>query len=284
MVQKNKETTIYGNVMKTYDYDQFRILEGNRPVLEQRIRRIRKSIEDNGQLFSLIVTNERMEIMDGQARFTVFRALNLPIYYVVQPGMTLKDCQVLNSTGTPWTMMDYVGSYVVQGNENYIRLNSLIKSHPDCNIDVIRFAVTGSTDHYKWSIKDGTVTVSAEDFVRADKLLKYAERFLPSFKPGSGPKAHLLRAAIFCYGCHGVDGEKLVYKWEKYGSVKSVASPAVSIRDAICVLERAYNFKSVASAAVYFEAEYDKFCREQNASYASRWASRIKRGNTKKEE
>lgn len=280
MTQIGKGTTIYGNVMKTYDYDQFKILEGNRPVLEQRIRRIMKSIEDNGQLFSLIVTNEHMEIMDGQARFTVFRAQKLPIYYVVQPGMTLKDCQVLNSTGTPWTMMDYVGSYVVQGNENYIRLNDLIVSHPDCNIDVIRFAVTGNIDHHdhhKWSVKDGTVTISAEDFNRVNGLLKYAERFLPSFKPGSGPKAHLLRAAIFCYGCPGVDGEKLVYKWDKYGSVKSVTSPAVSIRDAICVLERAYNFKSQASTAMYFEAEYDKFCREQNASYASRWGNRNKK-------
>lgn len=286
MSQKDKITTIHGTVMKTFDYEKFKILKGNRKVLERRKQKIRKSVIENGQLFFPIIVNERMEIIDGQCRYEVFREMGLPIYYIIQPGLELNECQVFNSTATSWALQDYVDSYAAQGQENYIRLNSLIKSHPNCPIDTITFAAAGIRDargSKEWDIKGGKAPISEQAAEKADKLLTYAERFLPAFSSGNGSKNYLLKAAMFCYGVAGIDRERLVNKWNKYGNIKSVKAPAVSIRDALLVLEKAYNFKSPTDSLMYFMAEYDKYCRSQNAAYATRWAEKLKKGVTQHE-
>lgn len=274
----NKETVV-GYVLQTKDYSMFKLLDGNRPVLERRKARIKKSVTENGQLFSPIIVNEKMEIIDGQGRFEVFKEKKLPINYIMKEGLTLKDCVVFNSTSTSWTTQDYIDSYVAQGNENYIRLNSLVKTHKEAPIGAIVFAavgISGKAHHgEKNDIKSGKMIVSEAAFLKADRRLHYAERFLVNFERGDGNKGYLMDAAMFCYDIEGVDRERLVEKWNKYGNIKSVRTPAITIRDAVAALEKAYNFKTQVNNVMYFEAEYDKHCREQNASYASRWAEKL---------
>ena len=281
MLDGDKDT-IHSMVYKTTDYSKFRMLEGNRAVLNTRKQKIRKSIDVHGQLFSPIIVNEKMQIIDGQARYEVFREKNLPIYYIMEQGLSVEDCQTLNSTGTPWTLKDYIDSYEVQGNENYIRLNRLIKAHRLCSIRAVLFAAIGIADTHgsdKNNVKEGRLTVNESDFAKADQLLSYAERFIPGCAPGCGDKTYLLMAAIFCCGVNGIDKERLVDKWIKYGNIKSIKSPFVSIRDAIATLEKAYNYRSSSESVLYIESEYDKHCRQQNASYATRWGSKIKKQN-----
>lgn len=280
MVHELENDIVVGTVLKTNDYSKFKLLVGNRPVLERRKQRIKKSVLDNGQLFSPIIVNEKMEIIDGQGRFEVFKSMNLPVTYIIQPGLSLHDCVVFNSSSTQWTSQDYIDSYVAQGNENYIRLNSLVKTHKTIPIGSIAFAALGvsgfSRQGDKNDIRSGKITISESQFIYAENCLGYAERFLGNYEDGSGNRAHFLSAVIFCFGVDGIDREKLVDKWNKYGNIKSVKIPAISIRDAIKWLERAYNFKTPSDSVVYLESAYDKYCREQTASYFSRWQSKRK--------
>lgn len=274
----NNNDCVSNTVLRTSDYTKFKALEGNRSVLENRKARIRKSVKENGQLFSPIIVNEKMEIIDGQGRYEVFKEDNLPIDYIIKPGLTLKDCVILNSTSMHWTLQDYIDSFVVQGNANYERLNNLVKMHKNAPIGTIMFASVGiaNSAHYgnKNDIKGGKLEISEEKYFSADQLLSYAERFLANFEKGNGNKSYLMNAAMFCYGVENVDPERLVDKWNKYGNIKSIKSSLVSIRDAIHVLEQCYNFKSPINSVIYFETEYDKYCRKQNSSYSTRWLSK----------
>lgn len=272
----NSNTTkVVGTVLSTKDYGIFQKLEGNRDVLNARKEKIKKSVKMNGQLFSPITVNEHMQIIDGQARFEVFKELGLPICYIIHPGMTLNDCVVLNSTATSWTLNDYIDSYVELGNENYINFKKLMQQHKIVPVNVVLYAVAMKINKGQDNdIKGGGLIATVEQCEKAHERLTYAERFLPNFKDGN--KAYLLQAAMFAMGVSGIDTERLVDKWNKFGNVKSVSVPITNIYDAVGVLERAYNFKSSANSVCYIQSEYDRACREKTASYANRWQKKRK--------
>lgn len=277
--QERELDVVQGVVLCTNDYSKFKLLEGNRPILERRKQRIRKSVRSHGQIHIPIIVNEKMEIIDGQGRFEVFKEMGLPIYYVIVNGLKLEDCVALNSVNGIWTLQEYVDCYAMMGNENYIRLNFLIKAHKRIPINAITFAAVGivpgnTVGTGNADIKGGGIIISDEQFMHAESLLGYAEKFLPSFKTGN--RSYLLIASMFCHDVDGVDKERLVEKWDKYGNIKTVNVPAISVRDAIRCLENAYNFKSHAGTTMYFEAEYDKRCRSNSAAYMSRWAAKKK--------
>ena len=265
---------VVGCVQETKDYTQFKMLLGNREIEARRKERIRKSVKEKGQLFSPIIVNEKMEIIDGQTRFTVFMEEGLPIHYVMHYGLTLQDCITLNSASSVWKMHDYVGSYEAQGNTNYIFFKQLEQRHKGIPMQALRYSVTGASwaGNFSEDVKNGKIRLSEEDFEKADSLLCYAERFIPEFKGGN--KGYFLIAVMFSRDVKGVDPERLFEKWCKFGSVKSVYARASTIFDALGALERAYNYKSRADDVVYLQAEYDKFCRSQYAGYGARWADK----------
>jgi ParB-like chromosome segregation protein Spo0J len=69
-------------ILKTSDYTLFRTIEGNRNINLLHLNRLRQSMLEK-YLFTIIIVNENMEIIDGQHRFTVCRELGLPVYYVI---------------------------------------------------------------------------------------------------------------------------------------------------------------------------------------------------------
>ena len=93
-------------VRKTNNYKKFRFVDGNRDVA--RTGRIRNSIKENGWYRQPILVNEHFEIIEGQHRFVVCKELGLPIEYVVQEGLEVKDCVPLNVSRKNWSVADYV--------------------------------------------------------------------------------------------------------------------------------------------------------------------------------
>ena len=77
-------------------------------------------------------------------------------------------------------------------------------------------------------------------------------------------------AIMFVYQhVSGVDYEKLQENFEKYYAT-DVAQNFVNTPDAIKCLNNIYNYR--ARDRVYFESEYDQYCRKLNKSYATRWS------------
>ena len=64
----------------TNEYNQFRFVKGNRPLNDLHLSRLRRSMKENFLPIPIIV-NERMEIVDGQHRFTICKELRS--YYSV---------------------------------------------------------------------------------------------------------------------------------------------------------------------------------------------------------
>lgn len=85
-----------GAIYSSQEYSEFKKLNGNRSVLEQRKNMIIASIQERGWIRNPIVVNEKMEIIDGQGRFEALKKLNMPVEYVVAKGATISDCIALN--------------------------------------------------------------------------------------------------------------------------------------------------------------------------------------------
>lgn len=114
-------------ILETTDYDIFNTLLGNRDKKSES--KIIDSIQRVGYVISPLIVNEKMEIIDGQNRLAALKALDMPVHYIVQPGLGIEACRQLNIGQTNWTMEDYVYSYAEMGNTSYQRLASLLNDY-----------------------------------------------------------------------------------------------------------------------------------------------------------
>jgi len=108
-------------ILSTKDYNLFKKMVGNRPTQLFRVKKILKSIEKVGYITNPIIVNDKMEIIDGQARFEALKQLNLPIDYIIVNNAGIKECISMNTYNSNWKEMDYINSYANVGNINYIR-------------------------------------------------------------------------------------------------------------------------------------------------------------------
>ena len=115
-----------GKLYESLDYAKFKYLKGNRTIKENG--ELRKSIKQSGILVPIEV-NENFEIIDGQTRFVIAQALGIPVPYRIAVGLDISDVIDLNSTTKTWNLNDYIHKYVVEGNENYIRLSRIIREY-----------------------------------------------------------------------------------------------------------------------------------------------------------
>ena len=115
-------------VHTTKDYSLFKILNGNRDVNELHLRRLKESIKKN-HLTTIIMVNEKFEIIDGQHRFLVCQELKLPINYIVSKDYGLNEVQILNANMKNWSTNDYVNGYCDLGYEQYIIYRDFVANY-----------------------------------------------------------------------------------------------------------------------------------------------------------
>jgi hypothetical protein len=71
-------------------------------------------------LFTIIIVNEKYEIIDGQHRFDVIQELGLPLHYFVCKGYGLDEVHILNQNSKTWNADDYLAGYCGLGYKAYI--------------------------------------------------------------------------------------------------------------------------------------------------------------------
>ena len=198
-------------VRETNEYDKFKKLLGNRNVSDKRIKLLIKSIQENGFLNSSIIVNEKMEIIDGQARFEALRRLNKPIIYCIHKGAGLKECVDLNIKQGNWTLDDYCDSYITCGNDNYIRLEKLkrelgIQYSSVYAITNSRIPTGGFGTH---AIKNGQIKISDTQFKKALSCKKIIEYVKQNICEGHELRLELC-SFCFAYLENGVDQDRLL--------------------------------------------------------------------------
>ena len=113
--------------LNTRNYEIFKKLQGNRAVQEDRIKNIINSINEVGYIKSPIVVNEKREVIDGQGRLEAAERLNLPIHYIIVPGIGIEECRAMNINQKSWGLTDYIKSYADMGQESFILIQKIIK-------------------------------------------------------------------------------------------------------------------------------------------------------------
>lgn len=105
-------------VHTTEDYSLFKSLNGNRDVNKIHLARLKESMKKN-HLTTIIMVNEKFEIIDGQHRFLVSKELNLPINFIISKNYGLAEVQILNANMKNWQTTDYVNGYCDLGYKEY---------------------------------------------------------------------------------------------------------------------------------------------------------------------
>lgn len=253
-------TNKVGNVMVTTNYEKFKRLDGNRDVKEFRIRKIVESIKEKGQIASPIIVNERMEVVDGQARLEAFRRLNLPVFYVVCEGAGIKDCTTMNATQTSWGLMDFIKSEAERGNVSYRYLQALVdRYHGEFGISTICAAATmGNVNGTPLpTIKDGKLNINAEEYQKAINLLEYCKG-LNAIKL-EGRKDYFYIVVIWLIKSGIIDKERLKNKLIKY---RAMIKPVVN--NELCAenLEEIINYRE-RGERVYVKQMFKEAVKKQ---------------------
>jgi len=131
MTTKQKQMIVH----VSRDYDKFSILDGNRKINKTNYNKLLKSMREE-QLIIPIIVNEKLQIIDGQHRFTVEKDLGLPVYYIINEGYNIDQVKRANTVGTNWTKEDFLRTYIEEENQNYVEFYEL-KKETNLQIDTL---------------------------------------------------------------------------------------------------------------------------------------------------
>ena len=109
------------DVLSTKDYDQFKILEGNREINVSNVKSLQKLMLNNGNLtyeFPVIVDKD-MYVIDGQHRIEALKGLGWEVGYTIEGAATIDTVRAINQGGRNWSWRDVAHSYAARGDEHY---------------------------------------------------------------------------------------------------------------------------------------------------------------------
>lgn len=117
-------------VQTTKDYTKFKVIRGNRDVIDRHVDRLVATMAEQNLLqYFPIIVNEEMEVIDGQHRLRAARTMGMDVPYVVVEGLSLEDVQRINTAQKGWELSDWVNSYCEQRNEDYEKLRAFKERH-----------------------------------------------------------------------------------------------------------------------------------------------------------
>lgn len=238
-----------GKVWMTDDLNQFELIDENRKDMKDRAKKIEKSVQTVGYIPAPIIVNEKMEIIDGQARWYYCKKKGLPIAYMVIEGLNIDTCIAMNISTTNWTIRDYIRSYANRGFPSYVLIDRFIEKSP-YSLNPSLWALTkNEVNNTSKKIKDGTIDVTKEDFERGTELLKFWAKF-DDIETNRRPE--FLEALGYCYFIKEVDNDRLDKKVHQFSREWTAVS---NITDAIRALDRVYNDR-LGKNAVYIETAF----------------------------
>lgn len=256
-------------IHETTDYLMFKRLKGNRSIEKVRVRKIRESIEKVGYIPNPIIVNEKIEIIDGQARKQVCEELGLPILYIIVPGASALECIAMNISATNWNMGDYVKMYIEDGIDDYERLNALVENH-SVSLSVAVCAATGLMTTNNESVKDGTFSLDESQYAIVDQMLDYVDSFSELIKKhGVSNSAMLKMALCFIYQHPDIDNETMRSQFKKYG-YKMISSDKSS--EVFECLTEIYNTRK-KKGKVYIATKYYEYVDAKYPWYGNKWGN-----------
>lgn len=257
---------IIGYVYKETDYDAFKHLEDNRGVKEFRKNKIISSIKKVGYVKSPIITNENLEIIDGEGRFAACKELSLPIIYFEAEGAGIEECVAMNISSSTWKTMDYVEMYAKRGNKNFTRYLRLVEQFPSFNNAEFLGVMNGRIVTGGWNtelLKSGQLQLSEELYQQIVPILSYVESLdcVLNKIPGIGRVKRTSLAWVV--GHTDCDKKRLKDKLiDKYPVFNPVVDekPIAFLAD----MSEIYNKGLRGEKCIFFDAEYKLYLKKQD--------------------
>lgn len=186
------ETDTAQGKQSTTDYKQFRIMPGNRSILKKHVAFLAQSMALFPDLFEQrpILVNEKMEIIDGQHRYTAAKQLGLPVWYTVGGELSAKEAIVLNNNQRNWDIMDYIKSYAAFGRKPYKEVLELKRKHPSIPVTVIVRYIAGPGKNHGRAVRAGELETPTLEIgtIFLDYLEELSDMY-PRFLRGAAPFA-----------------------------------------------------------------------------------------------
>lgn len=243
-------------IKSTKDYKQFKKLLGNRKVADSRVRKIINSIEKVGYITNPIIVNEKYEVVDGQGRLEALEKLGLPVEYIVQKGIGIKECISMNIQQANWGVIDYVESYSIRGNENYTKLHDLIRRYNDFSLGGLATALYGIGKFSMNVLIEGKLIIDDDTLEKAKIRLDYVRQFNETIAKMQVNRSVLRQALIYMTMFDEVDKDILLETFKKNGTLLEAYH---TLRECMQSLEKLYNYKR--KNYVYVYTIYDKLAR-----------------------
>ena len=228
-----------GVVYSTTNYSIFKELPGNRPDYILRGEKLLKSIKNFGQLEPIIV-NEKMEVIDGQARLYALKKLGLPVEYVIKPGRGHDDCIEVNTSQKAWKLNDYGQSYAALGLTSYQYLMNLKQQFPDYSYSVL-IAVTRRRNQSGGNVqlfKQGRIEITEADYNRAVSSLSKVSQIKNKLPQGGGSIG--IYTCLLCnlLSLPEIDANRLIEQIDAFHYLLSIVA---TTDDAMRCLNEVYN-------------------------------------------
>lgn len=122
------------HVYETNDYSMFKTLEGNRKLNKLHVARLKRSFSER-YLFTPLLVNSKMEVIDGGHRLEAAKDLGLPVRYIILNGYGLREVQIFNTNMKNWKKEDYLKGYCDLKYPEYLKFNNFMKRFPEYGIN-----------------------------------------------------------------------------------------------------------------------------------------------------
>lgn len=252
-------------IYKSFDYDSFSVLRGNRDVSPDRVKRIVQSINNVGYVTpNPILVNKNNEIIDGQGRFEACKQLGLPIYYAIAEDAGVAECISMNIGQTNWRVIDYIKSYADLGNESFQLYLDAINSFKNLRVDELYGIFTNKIITGGWamtSVRKGMFELTKERYDECIPTMKYIEGLRKEIDAIPGSCRVKTCGIAWVINNTGCDRERLAQKLrEQY----PVFSPVVDAVPTLFLqqLSDVYNHRLGKNKCLYFDTMYKQFLRE----------------------
>lgn len=223
----------------TTNYAQFTLLETNRERSRGHIEALKRAWVEGGNLTKVdpIKVNENLEVIDGQHRLTAAEELGEPVYFTVNPGLSIQDARQMNILHRTWYTDDYAGSYSRDGNQNYIKYLELKEMYGFSHSIMVLYINGLQTKGQHKDFREGTFVIDNEKqaLKRLDELSAIVDVVGDIAKTRAFALAYLKVRAV-----DGFDFKQMIRKFEIFGGgIKSFNG----LEDNQRQLEDIYNYK-----------------------------------------
>jgi hypothetical protein len=189
-----------GEVLTTKDYTLFKFLESNRDISPKNFNKLIASLgQKNVYGASTILVKEHNDgfyyIYEGQHRFEALKHLNQPIDFIINQELVVDDVSLMNTASEVWLLKDFLKKYLKdeyrENNNGYHKFKTLLNTYgtenEDESIRAITFTdllyiSTGWGSNVTKQFKEGNLTITDEQYERADRLCQTLQLFMTEDK------------------------------------------------------------------------------------------------------